>query len=196
MAQYHCNYCQTNILDVRVRCAECDDFDLCLQCFSCGAEVGIHRKDHKYQVIDNGSFSVFTPETQKWTAVNESMLLDGVEHFGFGNWEDIAEQVGHSTPEECCEHYFTFYVKGNIGKATLPNENTTKITDHTGPDSGPLSPSLTTPLPSVDIPQNEQQELGYMPLRDDFEREYDNDAETLVSNLSLNYDDEDVDNSK
>ena len=31
----------------------------------------------------------------------------------------------------------------------------------------------------------EQRALGYMPLRDDFEREYKNHAETLLSNLSL-----------
>ncbi len=31
----------------------------------------------------------------------------------------------------------------------------------------------------------EQRALGYMPLRDDFEREYKNDAESLISNLTL-----------
>lgn len=31
LAKYHCNYCDEDILDVRVRCAECADFDLCLQ---------------------------------------------------------------------------------------------------------------------------------------------------------------------
>ncbi|XP_047655629.1 transcriptional adapter 2-beta isoform X2 [Phacochoerus africanus] len=38
----------------------------------------------------------------------------------------------------------------------------------------------------------EQQQLGYMPLRDDYEIEYDQDAETLISGLSVNYDDDDV----
>ena len=36
--------------------------------------------------------------------------------------------------------------------------------------SGPLSPSITTPLPPLELSSQEQQELGYMPLRDDFER--------------------------
>ncbi len=31
----------------------------------------------------------------------------------------------------------------------------------------------------------EQRALGYMPLRDDFEREYKNDAEALISNLTV-----------
>lgn len=36
--------------------------------------------------------------------------------------------------------------------------------------AGPLSPSITMPLPPLDLPPQEQQELGYMPHRDDFER--------------------------
>ena len=36
--------------------------------------------------------------------------------------------------------------------------------------AGPLSPSLSTTLPSMELTLLEQQELGYMPLRDDFER--------------------------
>lgn len=44
----------------------------------------------------------------------------------------------------------------------------------------------------MDISLVEQQQLGYMPLRDDYEIEYDQDAEKLISGLSVNYDDEDV----
>ena len=28
---YHCNYCQADCTSLRVKCAECTDFDLCLQ---------------------------------------------------------------------------------------------------------------------------------------------------------------------
>jgi len=36
---------------------------------------------------------------------------------------------------------------------------------------GPLSPSLSTPpLPPLELTPQERTELGYMPLRDDFER--------------------------
>jgi len=30
-AKYHCNYCEEDINGLRVRCLECEDFDLCLQ---------------------------------------------------------------------------------------------------------------------------------------------------------------------
>ena len=54
--------------------------------------------------------------------------------------------------------------------ATYKADYRKKVTDHTGPDIGPLSPSITTPLPPMELSLPEQQELGYMPLRDDFER--------------------------
>lgn len=41
--------------------------------------------------------------------------------------------------------------------------------------AGPLSPSLTIPITPLEIEQPKQQELGYMPYRDDFERVSDKD---------------------
>uniref|UniRef100_A0A9L0S7G0 Transcriptional adaptor 2B n=3 Tax=Equus TaxID=9789 RepID=A0A9L0S7G0_HORSE len=107
--------------------------------------------------------------------------------------EDMAAHVGASrTPQEVMEHYVSMYIHGNLGKACIPDTIPNRVTDHTCPSGGPLSPSLTTPLPPLDISVAEQQQLGYMPLRDDYEIEYDQDAETLISGLSVNYDDDDV----
>ncbi|KAJ3585250.1 hypothetical protein NHX12_013971 [Muraenolepis orangiensis] len=106
----------------------------------------------------------------------------------------MATHVGASrTPQEVMEHYVTMYIHGNLGKACIPDSIPNRVTDHTCPGGGPLSPSLTTPLPPLDVSLAEQQQLGYMPLRDDYEAEYDQDAEKLISGLSVNYDDEDVD---
>lgn len=105
----------------------------------------------------------------------------------------MAAHVGASrTPQEVMKHYVTMYIHGNLGKACIPDSIPNRVTDHTCPSGGPLSPSLTTPLPPLDISLAEQQQLGYMPLRDDYEIEYDQDAEKLISGLSVNYDDEDV----
>ncbi|XP_078000757.1 transcriptional adapter 2-beta-like [Glandiceps talaboti] len=198
--KYYCNYCQEDIRGIRVKCAECNDFDLCLQCFSGGAEIGKHRKGHRYQLIDvvsfpktkmdNGNFSIFCGD---WTANEELLMLDGIEQYGFGSWEDISDNVQTKTPAEVMEHYELMYLIGNIGRGSLPPNFCTKVIDHTTPADGPLSPSLTTPFTPVEMTLPEQQELGYMPYRDDFEREYDNDAETLVSNLTVDLNDEDLD---
>ncbi|KAJ0006438.1 hypothetical protein NQD34_013711 [Periophthalmus magnuspinnatus] len=195
LGKKYCVNCLSDVTNLRLRCTECSDIELCPECFSAGAEISNHRRWHGYQLVDGGRFSLWGPEAEGgWTGREEQSLLDAIEQYGFGNWEDMAAHVGPSrTPQEVMEHYVTMYIHGNLGKACIPDSIPNRVTDHTCPTGGPLSPSLTTPLPPLDISLTEQQQLGYMPLRDDYEIEYDQDAEKLISALSVNYDDEDVD---
>lgn len=63
-------------------------------------------------------------------------------------------------------------------------------TDHTHTHTPvPLSPPHFTP---VKLEHAEQLELGYMPLRDDFEKEHDNTAETLISGIMLSPEDDEL----
>lgn len=190
--KYHCNYCQDDIGGVRVKCEECQDFDLCVQCFSCGAEIGNHKNNHEYQIIDCCNIPIFKPPNN-WKAKEELVLLESVEQYGFGNWEDVSKNLNHRETEEAKEHYNNMYIIGNIGRSTWSVSPELQVIDHTGVDGGPLSPSLTTPLPAIELTNQEQQGLGYMPLRDDFEKEYDNEAETLTCNLTINTEDEEID---
>lgn len=51
-ALYHCNYCNKDISGlVRIKCAVCSDFDLCIECFSVGAEISPHKSNHPYRVM-------------------------------------------------------------------------------------------------------------------------------------------------
>ncbi|XP_053199445.1 transcriptional adapter 2-beta [Scomber japonicus] len=194
LGKKYCVNCLADVTNLRLRCTDCPDIELCPECFSAGAEIGNHRRWHGYQQVDGGRFSLWGPEAEGgWTSREEQSLLDAIEQYGFGNWEDMAAHVGASrSPQEVMEHYVTMYIHGNLGKACIPDSIPNRVTDHTCPSGGPLSPSLTTPLPPLDISLAEQQQLGYMPLRDDYEIEYDQDAEKLISGLSVNYDDEDV----
>ncbi|XP_076289569.1 transcriptional adapter 2B isoform X4 [Lasioglossum baleicum] len=194
-AKYNCTYCQEDITGLRVRCVECPDFDLCLQCFSAGAEIGPHKNDHSYQFMDSGTISIFNGRGN-WTAREQLRLLDAIEQFGFGNWEDISKHIETRTPEEAKEEYIARYLDGTIGKHTWPPTESYKpnLTDQTKSDHGPLSPDLTSRLPPLDITPEEAAQLGYMPQRDDFERDYNHEAESLVSSLFLNpAEDDDLD---
>ena len=78
--RYSCDYCQEDIPGLRIKCADCHDFDLCLGCFSNGTQVrirlhlpfekflqsdisrqqmGKHKNTHKYVFMNNGGFSIF-----------------------------------------------------------------------------------------------------------------------------------------
>ncbi|XP_046740566.1 transcriptional adapter 2B isoform X1 [Diprion similis] len=194
-AKYNCTYCQEDIAGLRVKCVECADFDLCLQCFSAGAEIGQHKNDHSYQFMDSGTISIFSGRGS-WTAREQLRLLDAIEQFGFGNWEDISKHIETRTPDEAKEEYIARYLDGNIGKQTWPSTESYKpnLTDQTSSDYGPLSPDLTSRLPPLDVTPEEAAQLGYMPQRDDFERDYNHEAESLVSSLFLNpAEDDDLD---
>ncbi|XP_043202370.1 transcriptional adapter 2-beta-like isoform X1 [Amphibalanus amphitrite] len=198
--RFHCNYCQENINGLRIKCVECEDFDLCLQCFACGAEIGKHKNNHSYQFMDPGNFTVFNGESS-WTAKEDVRLLDAIEQYGYGNWVDIAKHIERRTPDEAQEKFVTYFVNGVIGRQTMPPiselERMPVAVDHTAADgAGPLSPSLTMApgMAPLQLEPEQAVQLGYMPLRDDFEREYDNTCETLVSQLNIgSVEDEDVD---
>ena len=126
-------------------------------------------------------------------------LLEAVELYGFGNWNDVAAVIGTQTPEEVKEHFCNYYVYGNIGKHTwdVLRNTTLEIKDHTCEDR-PLSPSLFSSInqpetSSIWINPNQQQQLGYMPKRDDFEREFDNEIESVISYLTITPEDDETD---
>lgn len=107
-ALYHCNYCNKDITGkIRIKCAVCPDFDLCIECFSVGAEVTSHKSNHPYRVMDNLSFPLICPD---WNADDEILLLEGIEMYGLGNWTEVAEHVGTKTKEPCIEHYANVYM--------------------------------------------------------------------------------------
>ena len=75
-------------------------------------------------MLDNLKFQLFSPD---WSAKDELLLLQGITKCGMGNWIDISEQyIKTKTPEECEEHYFTFYYKSK--QDSLPTEKDCIIT--------------------------------------------------------------------
>ncbi|XP_071717000.1 transcriptional adapter ADA2-like [Rutidosis leptorrhynchoides] len=107
-ALYHCNYCNKDISGkIRIKCARCSDFDLCVECFSVGAEVYPHKSNHPYRVMDNLSFPLFCSD---WNADEEILLLEGIEMYGLANWNEVAEHVGTKSKAHCIEHYNTIYM--------------------------------------------------------------------------------------
>ncbi|KAJ3702100.1 hypothetical protein LUZ61_005805 [Rhynchospora tenuis] len=107
-ALYHCNYCNKDISGkIRIKCSKCSDFDLCVECFSVGAEVTPHKSNHPYRVMDNLSFPLICSD---WNADEEILLLEGIEMYGLGNWTEVAEHVGTKSKAQCIDHYTTAYL--------------------------------------------------------------------------------------
>lgn len=80
--------------------------DLCVECFSVGVEIGTHKKEHSYQVMEQLNFPIFAED---WGADEELLLLEAIDMYGIGNWVDCADHVGTKTKDDCETHYFTIY---------------------------------------------------------------------------------------
>lgn len=189
-----CTYCEEKVNAKRgiyIKCTTCQDIKLCLECFSAGATIAEHESDHPYELVDCGSFPIID---ESWKAHEELALLEAIELYGIGSWTDISTAVGTRSAEECCERYLRVYVDNFFGRTAWNaiERNLYTVHDHTCTYNQPLSPSLSLPEKHkiVDITREQQLRLGYMPRRDDFEREYDNDAEFLVSKLAVNANDD------
>ena len=116
-ALFHCAYCSKDISGVvRIKCAECAEVNLCVECFSAGVEPHPHKACHAYHVVDNLSFPLFTLD---WGADEELLLLEAVEMYGLGNWTEVSEHVGTKSKLQCHAHYFETYV--NSPTAPLPD---------------------------------------------------------------------------
>ncbi|CAN8260105.1 unnamed protein product [Cochlearia groenlandica] len=106
---YCCNYCDKDLSGlVRFKCAVCLDFDLCVECFSVGAELNGHKSSHPYRVMDNLSFPLVSTD---WNADEEMLLLEAIATYGFGNWKEVADHVGSKTKTECVDHFNSAYMQ-------------------------------------------------------------------------------------
>ncbi|CAH8495393.1 unnamed protein product [Schistosoma rodhaini] len=176
--------------DVHLICVECDCVQLCISCYCYGVESGIHKKNHGYRV----SRLNLLPHSiiEGWNSEEELNLLEALEQYGIGNWEDIALKVGSKSSEECMYHYCNRYLGGVFGLELLnDNEYPSRITDHT--NRVVASPMQPPKAPFIDI--EDQQLLGYMPNRGDFERDYDNDAESILCRLHPSFSHDDLEDA-
>jgi len=160
---------------VRIQCTDCN-LHLCPDCFSSRVEVGQHKAHHGYKFMDNGDFS---PLSNSWSAKEFVQLLDGLEQFGYGNWNDVSRYVETKTAGDCRDAVNNIFVSGPIGSLTYKESARGSARDHTSHSSSPHTPH--TAPPGINIHQ--LLVLGFMPARDDFEMEFENEAEVLVSGI-------------
>ncbi|TPP63993.1 Transcriptional adaptor 2 (Ada2) [Fasciola gigantica] len=171
---------------------DCSVVSLCLTCFCFGAEAGNHKKTHDYQ-LKTTSKSPSVPVFEDWNAQEELQLLEALEQYGVGNWEDVAFKVETKTPQECMQHYSNYYLSGPCYFALASDRSTSRVTDHTchSNQHSPAHPHS----PMVHVEVEDQQLLGYMPARGDFERDYDNDAESILCRLHPSFSHDDLEDA-
>lgn len=179
-----CRVCKSALTEPYIRCAVCSSMELCPSCFSNGSEIGNHRNDHDYIIIKN-EFPLI--EESGWTAKQELELLDVLLECGFGNWIDMAKRMQDKSPEECKNHYLQYYID-NQALPGLPKIEETRASlfeCESIPYSYKLQ-DLEEPPRFAPNTLNCKLLAGYNPARSDFEVNFDNHAELLISDLNYN----------
>ncbi|KAK8051698.1 hypothetical protein PG993_003083 [Apiospora rasikravindrae] len=196
--KYVCDSCSADITStVRIRCAHsaCNEYDLCVQCFSSGASSGSHQPaTHPFKVIEQNSIPIFDSD---WGADEELLLLEGCEIYGLGSWADIADHIGgYRNKDEVRDHYIKTYVESpcfplpkrcrpsdmelaqEVSREEFQARKKRRIEERReAQKNAPAMAPKTKPTASVPSCHEIQ---GYMPGRLEFETEHANEAEEAV----------------
>ncbi|PVU96405.1 hypothetical protein BB561_001188 [Smittium simulii] len=176
--RYHCDECQANLTEiVKISCAECPEFDLCVSCFAKGVELGSHKREHAYSVVSKHTFPIFSID---WTADEELLLIDGLIQFGMGNWEEVATYVTSKTKEECEQHYYDTYVESKDWPLPVRGPEAKR-----GAKSYPIIKSENKQTKVYSSQPSNHEIAGYMPGRNEFEVEHENEAEQIIKDLTF-----------
>lgn len=175
---FHCNYCKRDLTEaLRARCAQCKDYDTCLDCLSVGAALHPHKHDHDYRIL----FVMQDEVYQKgWTVTDEIKMLEGLEEFGVGNWEQVSETIMTKTAEETEQHFLDVY----LGSQDAPLPDTTVVLP---------AAAVDPPKKGAVVPDNRKYQdvdsAGWMSKREDFVYDWDNEQEEMMAELELSIDD-------
>ncbi|ODQ81869.1 hypothetical protein BABINDRAFT_160099 [Babjeviella inositovora NRRL Y-12698] len=196
--KFHCDVCSSDCTNrVRIRCAVCNEYDLCVPCFANGSATANHKPWHAYRIIEQHAYPIFDKD---WGADEELLLIEGAEQLGLGNWQDVSDHIGSRTKEEVGEHYTRCYLQSK----DYPLPETDTDLSHITPQvfaamrkerlerlerkkNGPLPPPKPKASASVPLCHEIQ---GYMPGRMEFEHEVEDEAEHTVKEMIFDPDDQ------
>ncbi|RXH90124.1 hypothetical protein DVH24_032481 [Malus domestica] len=212
-AFYLCNYCNKDMSGkIRIKCVVCPDFDLCIECFSVEAELTPHKCNHPYRVMDNLAFPLICPD---WNVDEEMLLLEDMSHVMGKSREELlalakgSDEIKKEVPmlveitlKEVCEeskknptsksssHSTADVAKGLVPGAVKKASNKKQIKDETKVSKVEETQvdrsvgekklrSLVEEGPSM------TELCGYNFKRQEFEIEYDNDAEQILADMEF-----------
>ena len=185
-----CATCHRDISDeIYVKCARCPGFNQCLECFSVGAEAQTHLRTHPFVLLE----PLLQPIFQKgWSAEQEILFLNAVQTCGLGNWHEIADMLKTKSALECECHYMSTFIDSEI--APLPEDEILNEPVLPPPPIFDTSPRESRPSIAHDKNMLERGKkekttpaefAGWMPRRMEFEVEYLNDAEQIISGIQF-----------
>jgi len=183
-----CDYCCYRPSSLQINCLKCSPSRSINICFKCSINVNQlreHSKHHPlstYQLVD---IPLDENNLSEWLCNDEINLIEIIETCGLGNWSDVALKMKRNS-FDCQNHFEDIYLSRSTSSYSicfqsfqnskqLIGENTINPQDY-------QFKSLIYPPMLIDHEQ--QKTLTYMPQRDEYEREYLNQAENRLPILN------------
>ncbi|XP_011866370.1 PREDICTED: transcriptional adapter 2-alpha [Vollenhovia emeryi] len=178
-----CRVCRSTLAEPYIRCAMCTDVEMCPPCFARGRETDEHKNDHDYVIIKN-EFPLI--DESGWAAKHELELLDVLQQCGFGNWVDVGRRMHSKSAEECKTHYLQHYINNQAlpGLPRFEESGASLFGCEPIPYMYKLQDLEEPPRFAPDT-INARLLAGYNAARSDFVVNFDNHAESLVSDLDF-----------
>jgi len=133
------------------------------------------------------NYPLYNPD---WTADEELLMLEGIELYGFGNWVDIADHVSTKSADRCRWNYINWYLNRETGvhlPRKLDDATTARLRKEIDEQetSEKVKEQRTTQKKNDAKGASHGDLAGYMPLRQEFDVEYDNEAELIFAEMEF-----------
>lgn len=192
----YCHFCEREITKQTYLSDDQTHVEICPKCFLEGKESENHKKMSPYRVIQKLDFPLLE---DSWTAHEELVFLEALELFGYGNWEDIAGYMNSKSAVAIEKHFKSCY--GRFLNSSISIEDRREVIKNSPLESfetvlDAKNKILATQIEitKIEADKNNIQSgkssiygdiLGFMPLRREFDFEYDNDAELLLAEMEF-----------
>ena len=179
-----CDYCCIRPSSLKITCLKCSasrPINICYQCSLNVPQIREHSRIHPlstYQLVD---IPLDENHFSQWLCNDEINLIEMIETCGLGNWVDVASKLSKNS-FDCQNHFEEIYLSRSTSSYSIcfqsfPNTKQL-IGENTINEKDFQSKSLIYPPMLIDSEQ--QKVLTYMPQRDEYEREYFNQAENRL----------------
>jgi len=102
-----CHFCRRDLkYQTYIFCEQCKCIEICPICFANGKESSTHFKTHDYRVIEKLSFKLFD---DNWTTIQDLLMLEALEIFGYGNWQEISKHIQGKSSDQVEQHFLLCY---------------------------------------------------------------------------------------
>ncbi|CAF1134477.1 unnamed protein product [Adineta steineri] len=185
---FKCDYCCSRPSSLEIVCLKCSPSRSINICFKCSLNVNQlreHAKQHPLSTYKLTDIPLDCNIMSEWLCTDEINLIEIIESCGLGNWIDIGLKMSKNSLD-CQNHFEDIY----LSRLTNPYyiyfqsfKNSKKlIGEDLINDKDYKNQSLIYPPLLID--NDKQKLLTYMPQRDEYEREYLNEAENRLPILN------------